>query len=68
MPCLANRREVLGVFGRHVGLRRLFAQDFEADGVEQQAGGDEAVGRSFSMYWRAASTTHLRTSFAETPS
>ena len=37
--------EVLGVAGGHLGLRRVLAQRLVADGVEQQAGGDEAVRR-----------------------
>jgi hypothetical protein len=38
-------REVLGVGGGHCALRRFLAQHFGADGVQQQAGGDVAVGR-----------------------
>ncbi len=38
-------REILGVARRHLGLRRLFAEHFAPDGVQQQARGDVGVVR-----------------------
>ena len=38
-------REIFGVAGGHGGLRHGFAQHFLAHGVEQQTGGDVAIGR-----------------------
>ncbi|MNS68751.1 hypothetical protein D3C72_1020390 [compost metagenome] len=42
-----ERGEVLGVARDHAVLRDFFAQHFLADRVQQQAGGDLAVGRVF---------------------
>ncbi len=43
MPCLMKVGKYSAYLRRHVGVRRFLAQRLEADRVEQQARGDEAV-------------------------